>query len=70
MIMDPFGHVLGSGLSVMSENGGVDTYNGTGLMNGSMDKQSKPGQVVLRSGAQLTRCGMAPTDRRREISEP
>jgi hypothetical protein len=31
----------------------VDTYNGTGLMNGSMDGQSKPGSTRSEGGHSL-----------------
>jgi len=56
MITDPLAYVLGSGLSlsaVRGKNGVVDTYNGTGLMNGSMDGQSKPGNTRSEGGHSL-----------------
>ena len=41
--MDPYSHGIGCRLEG-SEKGAVDTYNGTGLMNGFKGSQSKPGQ--------------------------
>lgn len=53
-----------------SENGVVDTYNGTGLMNGFMDNQSKPGQSrVSKGGYSLLVVVWHQLDRRRENSE-
>jgi hypothetical protein len=53
-----------------SENGVVDTYNGTGLMNGFMDDESKPGQSrVSKGGYSLLVVVWHQLDRRRENSE-
>lgn len=41
--MDPCSHGIGCRLEGIKK-GAVDTYNGTGLMNGSKESQSKPGQ--------------------------